>query len=243
MTKIDLKMPCGWNELTDYELKYVFQLFTTEMPFAMIASRCFIHWSGMTLLGKSQGNYIFELGDDFFELSPLTLAEHLSALDWLRELPHMPVRPSVMRKCNAVAADFKGVSFETYMIADNLYQGYLATKSDALLGQLAAVLYPGFTGEAEPWQRIAVFYWVAALKGFFSRRYADFFQPAESDSNMLGSSAPNVEEAMNAQIRALTKGDVTKEGEILALDCWRALTELNAQAREYKELNAKLKTR
>ena len=34
---------------------------------------------------------------------------------------------------------------------------------------------------------------------------------------------------MNAQIRALTKGDVTKEKEILALDTWRALTELNAQ--------------
>ena len=34
---------------------------------------------------------------------------------------------------------------------------------------------------------------------------------------------------MNAQIRALTKGDVTKESEVLALDTWRALTELNAQ--------------
>ena len=41
---------------------------------------------------------------------------------------------------------------------------------------------------------------------------------------------------MNAQIRALTKGDVTKEKEILAMDCWRALTELDAQAQEYQEL-------
>lgn len=45
---------------------------------------------------------------------------------------------------------------------------------------------------------------------------------------------------MNAQIRALTKGDVTKELEILALDTWRALTELNAQAKEYQQLNAQL---
>ena len=45
---------------------------------------------------------------------------------------------------------------------------------------------------------------------------------------------------MNAQIRALTKGDVTKEAEILALDTWRALTELNAQAKEYKQLNSQL---
>ena len=44
---------------------------------------------------------------------------------------------------------------------------------------------------------------------------------------------------MNAQIRALTKGDVTKEAQILALDAMRALTELDALAREYEELNRK----
>ena len=44
---------------------------------------------------------------------------------------------------------------------------------------------------------------------------------------------------MNAQIRALTKGDVTKEQQVLALDTLRALTELDAQAREYEELKKK----
>ena len=72
----------------------------------------------------------------------------------------------------------------------------------------------------------------------------DSFQPvAGTDSNLLG--APNMgamlQEAMDAQIRALTKGDITKEAEILALDTWRALTELNAQAREYKQLQAQMK--
>ena len=43
-----------------------------------------------------------------------------------------------------------------------------------------------------------------------SRKFPDFFQPigAATDGNLLGSSAPSVEDAMNAQIRALTKGDV-----------------------------------
>ena len=55
---------------------------------------------------------------------------------------------------------------------------------------------------------------------------------------MLGgaSLAIHLQEAMDAQIRALTKGDVTKEAEVLQLDTWRALTELNAQAKEYEEL-------
>ena len=82
------------------------------------------------------------------------------------------------------------------------------------------------------------------MKEFLAKKFPDFFQPitAQSDGNLLGSST-SVEDAMNAQIRALTKGDITKEAEILSLDTWRALTELNAQAKEYKELNAKLNTK
>ena len=45
---------------------------------------------------------------------------------------------------------------------------------------------------------------------------------------------------MYVLIRALTKGDITKEKEILSLDTWRALTELNAQAKEYKQINAQI---
>ena len=45
-----------------------------------------------------------------------------------------------------------------------------------------------------------------------------------------------LQEAMNAQIRALTKGDITKEREVLSMDTWRALAELDAQAKEYEEL-------
>lgn len=91
----------------------------------------------------------------------------------------------------------------------------------------------------KPYERISIFYWFAALKDTFSRKFPDFFQPinATTGGNLLGSSTPSVEDAMNAQIRALTKGDVTKEKEVLALDTHAP--ELNAQAREYKELNAK----
>ena len=48
-----------------------------------------------------------------------------------------------------------------------------------------------------------------------------------------------LQESMNAQIRALTKGDITKEKEVLHLDTWRALTELDALAKEAEEFNRK----
>ena len=50
-----------------------------------------------------------------------------------------------------------------------------------------------------------------------------------------------MEASMNAQIRALTGGDITKEEIIRKANVWRALTELDAKAREAEELNKKLK--
>lgn len=134
--------------------------------------------------------------------------------------------------------------FETFIICDNLYQGYLSTQNDELLDQLGSTLYNKPIA-FKPYERINIFYWFAALKDSMAQKYSDFFQPVAgaADGNLLGSSATSVEDAMNAQIRALTKGDVTKEAEVLALDTHRALTELNAQAREYKELNAKLQSK
>ena len=122
----------------------------------------------------------------------------------------------------------------------------MQTPDESLLAELANVLYPSnkdFT--PKPAERISIFYWMASLKDFFSRRYPDFLQPVPSDNANLLGGPPNyallLQEAMDAQIRALTKGDVTKEGEILQLDTWRALTELNAQAKEYKQLQATMK--
>ena len=181
-------------------------------------------------------------GKILFEVTPLTLAELLPHLDWLGSLPTVPVRISKINRQSALPADFSEVPFETLIICDNLYQGYLSTQNDELLDQLGATLY-GKDIAFKPYERISIFYWFAALKESLSKKYSDFFQPiaGASDGNLLGSSA-SVEDAMNAQIRALTKGDITKEAEVLALDTHRALTELNAQAREYKELNAKMQS-
>lgn len=129
-------------------------------------------------------------------------------------------------------------------MVENLYQGFLTTQKDALLDDLAHVLYPGCSASLTPEERISIFYWVASLKDMFARRFSDFFQPASANAENLLGSSPNIgkqlQESMDAQIRALTKGDITKEKEILSLDTWRALTELNAQAKEYKQINAQI---
>lgn len=239
---INFIVPQGWHELSDKQLRYVYQLIASEYATDEIKTLCLLQWSGTKVIGRQEsGAYLLKKGKIFFEVTPMTLAGLLPHLDWLGSLPTVPVRISKINRQDALSADFSEVPFETFIICDNLYQGYLSTQNDELLDQLGATLY-GKSMTFKPYERINIFYWFAALKENFSHKYADFFQPigeAATGGNLLGSSTPSVEDAMNAQIRALTKGDITKEAEVLALDTHRALTELNAQAREYKELNAK----
>ncbi|MCM1163244.1 MAG: hypothetical protein NC339_03215, partial [Muribaculaceae bacterium] len=236
-------IPASWSELSDKQLRTVYQLIADDMSTDELKTLCLLNWSSTKVIGRQEsGSYLLKKGNILFEVTPLTIAELLPHLDWLGATPPMPTRPVKLKHRPGITADFSEVPFETYIVVDNLYQGYLTTQSDDLLDELASVLYPGIKTPLAPWERIAVFYWAVSLKDFFSRKFPDFLQPIDTASggNLLGSSAPSVEAAMNAQIRALTKGDVTKESDILALDTWRALTELNAQAKEYKELNAQI---
>ena len=242
---INFILPQDWQELGDKRLRYVYELIAAEHTTDEIKTICLLRWSGTKVIGRQEtGTYLLKKGKLLFEVTPVTLAELLPHLAWLGSLPTAPVRISKINRQQALPADFEGVPFETYIICDNLYQGYLATQDDNLLDELGATLY-GKSMTFKPSERINIFYWFASLKETLSKKYSDFFQPlAGVDAgNLLGSSAPSVEDAMNAQIRALTKGDITKEAEVLALDTHRALTELNAQAREYKELNAKMQSK
>lgn len=238
---INFQIPNSWSELSDKQLRYVYQLIASGHTADEIKTLFLLKWSGTKVVGKQDnGSYLLQKGKVLFEVTPPSLAELLPNLDWLGGMPTQPIRLSKINRKSAVAADFSEVPFEKFIICDNLYQGYLSTQNDELLDQLGSTLYNADI-KFKPYERISIFYWFAALKSMFSAKYSDFFQPI-ADDNLLGTSATSVEDAMNAQIRALTKGDVTKEAEVLALDTHRALTELNAQAREYKELNAKMKS-
>lgn len=258
---INLSVPTSWNELDDKQLRYVYSLIAEDLSLDEIKTIALIQWATPKVRvegvsGKSK--FLCSIrplhsphSTLHFELSALQLAEAISVLDWLDELPSSPVCLKKIGNHVAVDPDFQGVPFETFLMVENLYQGFLHTKNDALLDNIAALLYhqksstlSTLRSPLSKSERISIFYWIASVKEMFAKRFSDFFQPAATETeNMLGSS-PNIgeqlQESMDAQIRALTKGDITKEREILSLDTWRALTELNAQAKEYKQINAQL---
>ena len=243
MKTINLTVPRGWHELDDKQLRYLFGLLADEYSSAEIRTLCLFRWAGLKVQYCHNSHFVARLGKDDFTLSATIVADAIETMKWLDEIPSYPVRLSHIGKFTALQADFLSVPFETFIFCDNLYQGYLHTKDDSLIDEMIKVLYNGCNSKILPLERISTFYWFASLKQYFAKTFHHFFQQTGgTDCNLLGSAksiGEQVQEAMNAQIRALTKGDITKEKEVLAMDCWRALTELNAQAKEFEELNRK----
>ena len=242
--RINLEVPKSWEELTQEQLKYYYFVLTMCRSAAEVKTYCLCRWSGLEVLYPYGTGFMCRHEQREFVLQPLQVAAAIQSLDWTDTLPTSPVRLERIGKYRALPADFQEVPFETFIICDNLYQGYLSAKDDQLLDDLARVLYQSAKVRPDAAERIGVFYWFASLKEMFARQFKHFFQPlsAQSDGNMFDQSRSQYDiiyHAVNAQIRALTKGDVTKEKEVLAIDTWRALTELDALAKEYEDFNKK----
>ena len=245
MITIDLKAPKSWEELTDNQLRYVFGLISQGLTAPELKTYCLIHWSGMQVMHKYGKGWMCKFADDEFVVTAEQVNAAIGSLNWLDKVPAMPHRIEKIGKHRALPADFQEVPFETFIICDNLYQGYLSTKNEKLLDYLAAHLYESNDLKLTDAERLNVFYWFASLKAHLAHEFSHLFTPVINIDGGVNMFMPEVsqynllKDAVNAQIRALTKGDVTKEKEVLAIDTWRALTELDALAKEYDEFNRK----
>ena len=213
-----------------------------------LKTRAFFSWAGIEVIDKEAGGYVCltksDKGPVEFTLELWQVAEFVQQLDWLAETPMAPVRLERIDGCKAVDAKLIGVPFGQWLQLDNYYQGYLSRHDPARtepLRRAAFLLYLDSDGDNPKSMRLteaellSVFYWILAVKNLFRQQFPHFFRPVEG-----GVEQSTQMELMNAQIRALTGGDVTKEQRVLDLDVWRALTELDAKAREAQELQRQL---
>lgn len=239
---INLTLPTCWQELTPVQLRYVFFLMTQNYTADEVKTYCLCRFGGITVLGKEGNGYRIAFDNKSYLVTAQQIAEQLGHLFWLDGLPLVPVRLAQIGKHNAVAADLSGLVFADYLACDNLYQGYLQTQRTDLLRDMAAILYKADDITLSEEEAISIFYWFAAVKAMYARRFSYLFSE-KPDTNMLtpmGSIEQRLQTAMDNQIRALTKGDVTKENEVLATDTIRALTELNAMAKDYDDLQKEM---
>lgn len=235
MKTLNIILPTCWQELTPSQLRYAYYLLSQNITAAELKTYALVRWAPLTDVAKTdEGIFCHYQGQPYF-LTSVQIAEAIAALAWLERLPLFPVRLPSIGKLQPVEADLSGLSFEAFLILENLYQGYLVTKDAALLSEMAAHLYQSDKPVGLlPEEQTSIFYWYASAKQLIARRYKHFFVTAEEASTEAMQA--RLQQAMNNQIRALTKGDITKEAQVLQMDVHRALVELDAQAREYEEL-------
>lgn len=244
--KINLSLPTSWEELSDKQLQMVFRLIASDFRSEEIKTVCLLRWNNIKVLGHSDKQYEFfmKVGKQMVLISVSSLFAAMQPLNFLDDIPPFPVRIGSIKGHKALPADFSDVPFETFLVADNLFQGYLHTQKVDILESLVRLLYGSDKIKPSKSDCIMAFYWFASLKAVFARRFHHFYQPIDSvnDGNLLGDSQSLHEKlmgAVNAQIRALTGGDVTKEPYIMQMDTIRALTELDAKAEDVERMNKK----
>ena len=257
-TTINLTVPKGWAELSQDQLRFLFQTMVdvqfanrnvgfrsledySVQSSAQVATICLLKWSGLRLICAYADGWLVAHEDDEFKITTGQMASAITHLSWTKELPTEPVRLDVVDGAKAVPADISsGFSFDNWLACETLWQVYQLTSNEDMFRQMAEVLYHKPDIKPDAAALLGIFYWWAAVKSMVSEMFPNFFKPGEGGE---APSADSMRRNMDAQIRALTKGDITKESEILGMGAIRALTELDAQAREYDELNRKYNTK
>jgi hypothetical protein len=243
MQTLNITLPTSWHELTDNQLQLVYTLFADDFSSTEVKALCLLKWNHIKVLATlPHHRFLIKRGKEQVVLRTRQIQQATSVLDFLDSFASIPVRISRISKHRALPADFEKVPFEQYLFVDNLFQGYLNTQQDELLLQMAQILYASDHVKPTKAHLVGIFYWMASLKQYFASLFTNFYKPApdKGEGNLLGSSQQDIysqlRDSTNAMIRALTGGDITKEERIMKMDTWRALTELDAKAKEAEEL-------
>lgn len=242
---INLTLPTCWQELTPKQLRYVYFLLSQNYTADEVKTYCLCRFGGITVIGQEGDCWRIAFDNKSYLITAVQIAEQLAHLSWLDTLPLLPLRLPQIGKHTAVNANLSGVPFKDYLCCDNLYTGWLHTQNADLLTDMAKILYNAKDIVLTDEEQVSVFYWFASLKAYYQRRFRYLFDttPVQGENLLSYQSgiAERLQSTMDNQIRALTKGDITKEEQVLATDNIRALTELDALAREYQEMQKELK--
>lgn len=248
--KLDITLPAAWRDMTDDMLLYWLRQLAAHQSAYAARTVCAMKWAGLTLVGRySKGIATFCRGPltrktrEYYRLTPDDVATITNALGWMDTLPETPMRPDRIAGRAAIQPALHEVPFGTYLAVESGYQAFLATKDYVWLDTAADILYPPAPKEKKLSDddrhllRITTLWWWQSLKRFLAGQFENLFIPVAESSDDFAPRDPAREfrDSVNAQLRALTKGDIARENEIQQADLWRALTELDAQARESKE--------
>lgn len=240
-------MPTSWGELTQEQLRHCFRLlwlYGEDQDWQNI-----VRLSAMLYFCRIEVDHVTDQGwlcrrtatGEEFILNSELLPDILSRLDFLIHPELLTQRLEQVRKYKAVDFELRTLMFGDYLTVENYFQAFLQTRDIKHLVAIARILYNVPEGDDAPELcnevLTGVFLWVSAVKLVLAQWFPHFLKPASEVSEVTQASQW---ESTQAQIRLLTKGDVTKQDYIMNhTDTWTALGELEALAREAEEIRDK----
>lgn len=237
---LHLHCPTGWEEMTQDQLRYtLFLLSCPTFNETEVRTLMFFRFTGVSVHKRTAEGWLCSVGKrrnrKKFFLHIWMIQSWLSVFDYVFNGKGAANRLERIGRMNAVDIDFHGVKFVEYLTIENYYQAYLTNPdTDECLEEMARIMYRksgrGRRHLFSTAELLGTMLWYIHVKEVFRAHFPHLMKPAN------GITIPDMMEVMNSQIRALTDGDITKENVVLDADVWRALTELDAKAREVEEL-------
>jgi hypothetical protein len=258
--EFNFKAPSSWAELSEDQLRYVLSVMSIHHDRIVIKCYLLARFCGLTVhkytrtgwkcsvkCGESGENGDAKTGKVCERVLYISAAEILSLLrnfDFIDKFTDFrPLQRASDVLLTAVDSMLHDVSFYDYLNIEKNYQLFMLNQEDKFLQKMAHLMYRTADGSAdetahfEPYELLGVFMWFSSVKEYFAANFPHFFKPAREGGELR---RVDILPAMQAQIRALTDGDVTKQQAVYNTDCWAALTELDNKAREaevFKERN------
>lgn len=253
--EFNFKAPSSWAELSEEQLRYVLSVMSIHHDHIVIKCYLLARFCGLTVhkytrtgwkcsvkCGESEENGDTKTGKVRERVLYISAAEILSLLknfDFIDKFTNFrPLQRASDVLLTAVDSMLHDVSFYDYLNIEKNYQLFMLNQEDKFLQKMAHLLYRTEDGSAdetahfEPYELLGVFIWFSSVKEYFAANFPHFFKPAREGGELR---RVDILPAMQAQIRALTDGDVTKQQAVYNTDCWAALTELDNKAREAEE--------
>lgn len=241
---LHLTCPHSWKEMTQEQLRYALHVIGCGL-YSSVEGRTLmlLRFTGIEVKEKTPYGWACSVSvalpkgkqrkHQFF-MQSWQVQDMIKQLAFVDGYETFDVRLESIGGFEAVDGLLHRVMFQDYLNMEKYYQGYLATKQQRYALGLAGLLYPGGVTAIDDAELTNCVMWYSYVKKQFSKSFRHFFKPAPE-----GGKAVDWMEQMNAQIRALTDGDITKEDAVFKKDCWRALTELDAKAHDTEEFRKK----
>lgn len=253
--EFNFKAPSSWAELSEDQLRYVLSVMSIHHDHIVIKCYLLARFCGLTVhkytrtgwkcsvkCDESGENGDAKIGKVRERVLYISAAEILSLLknfDFIDKFTDFrPLQRASDVLLTAVDSMLHDVSFYDYLNIEKNYQLFMLNQEDKFLSKMAHLMYRTADGSAdetahfEPYELLGVFMWFSSVKEYFASNFTHFFKPAREGGELR---RVDILPAMQAQIRALTDGDVTKQQAVYNTDCWAALTELDNKAREAEE--------